>query len=93
MVLGFIFGWKWKIRRLRKRWDRLRERSLKKDEPLRGKLLQDLDTIEQDLRTLEEQANSLHLCPSPKYPTDEKHFLFRLQPDSCCVADRFLRPD
>jgi ribosome-binding ATPase YchF (GTP1/OBG family) len=54
-ILNFIFGWGWKIRRLRKRWDRLREKSLKKEEPLRSGLLKKLDAIENNLRTLEEQ--------------------------------------
>ncbi len=54
-IITFIFGWKWKIRRLRKRWDRLREKSLKKEEPIRTDILKKLDAIENNLRTLEEQ--------------------------------------
>ncbi|MBL7206039.1 MAG: hypothetical protein ISS36_00400 [Candidatus Aenigmarchaeota archaeon] len=55
MVLGFLFGWKWKVRKLRKRWDRLREGTLKKGQPMRGELLKELDTIEQSIRALEEE--------------------------------------
>lgn len=55
MLFDFIFGWKWKIRRLRRRWDRLREKSLKKNEPFRSKILEELDKVEQSLRTLEEE--------------------------------------
>jgi DNA-binding transcriptional MerR regulator len=55
MMLGFIFGWPRKIRKLRKRWDRLREKSLKKKGIVRKTALEKLDMIEQKLRTLEEQ--------------------------------------
>jgi DNA-binding transcriptional MerR regulator len=54
-VLGFIFGWPRKIRKLRKRWDRLREKSLKKKGLVKKTALEKLDMIEQKLRTLEEQ--------------------------------------
>lgn len=55
MVNIFPFGWRWKLRKLRKKWDRLREKTLKKDEPLRSEILQKLDIVENKLRTLEEQ--------------------------------------
>jgi DNA-binding transcriptional MerR regulator len=54
-MLGFIFGWPRKIRKLRKRWDRLREKSLKKKGIVKKTALEKLDMIEQKLRTLEEQ--------------------------------------
>ncbi len=54
-MLGFIFGWPRKIRKLRKRWDRLREKSLKKKGLVKKTALEKLDMIEQKLRTLEEQ--------------------------------------
>lgn len=54
-MLGFIFGWPRKIRKLRKRWDRLREKSLKKKGIVKKTSLEKLDMIEQKLRTLEEQ--------------------------------------
>jgi len=54
-MLNFIFGWPRKIRKLRKRWDRLREKSLKKKGLVKKSALEKLDMIEQKLRTLEEQ--------------------------------------
>jgi DNA-binding transcriptional MerR regulator len=54
-MLGFIFGWPRRIRKLRKRWDRLREKSLKKKGVVKKTALEKLDMIEQKLRTLEEQ--------------------------------------
>lgn len=58
MVLGFLFGWDWKVRRMRKKWDRLREKALKKEEPIKHMALEKLDTIENHLRILEEQRVS-----------------------------------
>lgn len=55
IMLGFIFGWPRRIRKLRKRWDRLREKSLKKKGVVKKTALEKLDMIEQKLRTLEEQ--------------------------------------
>ncbi len=55
MMLGFLFGWPRKIRKLRKRWDRLREKSLKKRGLVKKTALEKLDMTEQKLRTLEEQ--------------------------------------
>ena len=54
-MLGFIFGWPRKIRKLRKRWDRLREKSLKKKGIVKKTALEKLHMTEQKLRTLEEQ--------------------------------------
>jgi hypothetical protein len=53
--LRLILGWNWKIRRLRKKWDRAREKALKKEEPIRRMALEKLDSIENNLRILEEQ--------------------------------------
>ena len=50
-----IFSFQGRVRKLRKRWDRLREKSLKKKEPLKSRLLLRLDQTEQNLRTLEER--------------------------------------
>lgn len=52
---SFILGWGYKTRRLRKRWDRLREKTLKKDASVRTRLLQREDQVEQNLRILEER--------------------------------------
>ena len=57
-LLGWIFGWEWKVRRLRKKWDRLREKSLKKEEPARHIALEKLDKAEEHLRMLEERRLS-----------------------------------
>ncbi len=53
--LGFLFGWERKVRKLRKSWDRSREKALRKKEPIRAMALQRLDGIENNLRMLEEQ--------------------------------------
>ncbi len=54
-MLNFIFGWPRKIRKLRKRWDRLREKTLKKKGLMKKTALEKLDMTEQKLKTLEEQ--------------------------------------
>jgi len=54
-ILSMILGWNWKVRRLRKRWDRLREKTLKKKNPVRQRSLKMLDAISPNLTTLEEQ--------------------------------------
>ena len=43
------------MRRLRKRWDRCREKALKKKNPVKKMLLEKLDGIETQLRSIEEQ--------------------------------------
>lgn len=53
-----LFGWDRKVRKLRKRWDRLREHALKKHGPLRSRLLQRLDAINSNIVTMEEQRLS-----------------------------------
>jgi hypothetical protein len=55
--LGF-FGFGRRVRKLRKRWDRLREKSLKKKQPLKGDILTKMDMVEQNLRILEERRVS-----------------------------------
>lgn len=56
-LLGItLFGWGRRIGKLRKRWDRIREKALKKDEPLKGSMLMRLDQVENNLRMLEERA-------------------------------------
>lgn len=52
--LGF-FGFGRRVRKLRKKWDRLREKALKKKQPLKGDILTKMDQIEQNLRILEER--------------------------------------
>lgn len=54
-MLDFLFGWERKVRQLRKRWDRLREKALKKQPALKAQVLQKLDTVASTLVTLEER--------------------------------------
>jgi hypothetical protein len=56
-MMGFLFGREHRLRMIRKRWDRLRERSLRKKEPIRSNLLAKLDQIENNLRVLEERRS------------------------------------
>jgi len=57
-ILSHILGWNWRVRRLRKRWDRLREKSLRKKNPVRMQALERLDMIASNLSMLEEQRLS-----------------------------------
>ena len=57
-VARTVLGWNYRIRRLRKRWDRLREKSLRRKDPARGAALSKLDSIATSLTTLEEQRLS-----------------------------------
>lgn len=59
-ILRAFFGWNWRIRRLRKKWDRLREKTLKKPKGMRLSILEKLDIIENNVRTLEERTLVRH---------------------------------
>ncbi|MBU0530635.1 MAG: hypothetical protein KKC05_03085 [Nanoarchaeota archaeon] len=59
-LFRILFGWNWKIRRLRKKWDRIREKSLKEEGPFKIQLLEKLDLTENNLRTLEERPLVRH---------------------------------
>ncbi len=50
-----LFGSQRKIRKLRKRWDRVREKTLKKSAEMRANILPKEDQIEQNIRILEER--------------------------------------
>lgn len=54
-ILGKILGWNWKVKRTRRKWDRLREKSLDKEGRLRKTLLEKLDHTEETLRIIEER--------------------------------------
>ncbi len=56
--VDLFFGWQRRVRRLRRKWDREREKALRKKEPLRGSVLSKLDGVENSLRVLEEQNMS-----------------------------------
>ena len=55
-----IPGWNRKIRRLRRDWNRARENTLKKKNPLKLMILRKLDSVEDHLKMLEEQRMSRH---------------------------------
>jgi hypothetical protein len=46
-----------RITKIRIKWDRLREKVLKKSPPSKERFLERLDKVEQDLRTLEEKES------------------------------------
>ena len=53
MQLPFFSSWDRRVRKLRKKWDRTREKVLRKEE--KQNLLEKLDQIENSLRVLEEK--------------------------------------
>jgi hypothetical protein len=53
-----VFGWERRVRKLRKRWDRLREKADRKHGPVRSRALQMLDAINGSIVTMEEQQLS-----------------------------------
>ena len=55
MNLPFFTGWEGRIRKLRKKWDRTREKVLKRKSAEKQQLLEKLDQIENNLRLLEEK--------------------------------------
>ncbi len=56
MFLSSIFGPKRRVRKIRKKWDRQREKALKLKGSLRTEVLKKLDQIELNVRSLEEQS-------------------------------------
>jgi hypothetical protein len=55
-ILGAIMGWRWKTQRIRRKWDRLREKALEKEGRVRSEALKQLDMTEDKVRMLEEQS-------------------------------------
>jgi len=55
MWLPFFGGWDRKIRKLRKKWDREREKALRKKSDQRLEILSKLDIVEDKLKMLEER--------------------------------------
>jgi len=47
-----------KLQDTRRKWDRLREKVIRKDYPSRVAILERLDRVEQDIKTLEEKDNN-----------------------------------
>jgi hypothetical protein len=58
MILCGVFGWERRVRKLRKRWDRLREKADRKHGPVRAKALNLLDAINSNVTTMEERQLS-----------------------------------
>ena len=56
--LDSFFGWNHRLVHIRKRWDRMREKALKKPRPVKALALKKLDAINLNLTTLEEQQLS-----------------------------------
>ena len=54
----FFTNWEGRIRKLRKKWDRTREKVLKRKGTEKQQLLEKLDQIENNLRLLEEKELS-----------------------------------
>jgi hypothetical protein len=57
-IISHILGWNYRVRKLRKKWDRMREKALKKKNPIRADALKRLDLISPNLIMLEEQKLS-----------------------------------
>ena len=85
MVLGFLFGWNRRVRGLRKRWDRLREKSLKKGEPIRRMALERLDMIENNLKMLEEQrmdrVSRARIAKEVEIGLEEVNAMMKMKPE------------
>ena len=84
-MLGFLFGWRRRVRKLRKRWDRLREKSLKKKSVIRATALERLDSIENNLRILEERRLSrierARIAKDVEISLDEVKALLKTKPE------------
>ena len=50
-----LFSWERKVRKIRKRWDRLREKTLKEKGALKAAALQKLDSINSSITMIEER--------------------------------------
>ena len=57
-LIAMILGWKWKVQRTRRKWDRLREHALDREGRIRENALKELDHIEEKVRMLEEERLS-----------------------------------
>lgn len=97
MVFGIaIFGWGWKIRRLRKKWDRIREKSLKKKGRLKSDMLAKLDQVENSLRMLEERNPSrierARLAKEVSIDLSELKEMLKMKPEEYMQAQRPATP-
>ncbi|MBU0952850.1 MAG: hypothetical protein KKA90_00290 [Nanoarchaeota archaeon] len=85
MILDFLFGWNRKIRKLRRKWDRAREKALMKKQPLRQMVLKRLDGISTNLVTLEEshlnRIERARLSKETEITLEEIKELLKLKPE------------
>lgn len=97
MVFGItLLGWGWKIRRIRKKWDRIREKALKKKEPLKANLLTRLDQVENSLRMLEERRltrlERARLAREVDLDLSELKEMLKMKPEEFQQAQRPVTP-
>ncbi len=89
-----LFGWGRRVRKLRKRWDRIREKTLKKKDPLKANLLARLDQTENGLRMLEERRLSrierARLAKEVEIELSELREMLRMKPEEFQQAQRPL---
>jgi len=94
-ILRHILGWNWRVRRLRKRWDRLREKALKKKNPVRVEALKRLDVITPNLTTLEEQRLSrmdkARISKDVEISMEEVRVLLDTKPEEMAAASQFKK--
>lgn len=91
-LISRLLGWERKVRVLRKRWNRTREKALKKKDPIRASLLQRLDQVEQNLRILEEQTLNrtarARLLKEVEIDIEEARAMLKMEPGEMQAARR-----
>jgi len=94
-ILRLILGWNWRVRRLRKRWDRLREKALKKKNPIRLDSLKRLDLISPNLIMLEEQrlgrVDKARISKDIEINLAEVKALLKTKPEELVAAKQFKK--
>lgn len=94
-ILQHILGWNWKIRKIRKKWDRLREKTLKKKNPIRAEALNKLDAISPNLIILEEQklgrVDRARISKDVEINLAEIKALIDTKPEELAAAREFKR--
>ena len=94
-ILSHILGWNYKVRKLRKKWDRLREKTLKKKNPIRAEALNKLDSVSPNLVTLEEQKLSrvdrARISKDVEINLAEVKALIGTKPEELVAARQFKR--
>lgn len=94
-ILSRILGWNYKVRKLRKKWDRMREKALKKKNPIRADALKRLDIITPNLTMLEEQKLSridrARISKDVEINLAEVKALLETKPEELVAAKEFKR--